>query len=97
MSNRFAWAWKLTELGIPVVLVYLGFLNANEMGDQGRPIVDQKDWERIVKSHSEKLIASEIWGRRWICNGHPFIPLVRSVDCPLEPNLATNPLNSSAN
>jgi hypothetical protein len=26
MSNRFTWSWKLTELGIPVVLIYLGFL-----------------------------------------------------------------------
>jgi len=28
LSNRFAWSWKLTNLGMPVVLVYLGFLNA---------------------------------------------------------------------
>lgn len=31
LSNRFAWAWKLASLGVPVVLVYLGFLNAAEM------------------------------------------------------------------
>jgi hypothetical protein len=31
ISNRFAWSWKLTQLGIPVVLVYLGFLNASDM------------------------------------------------------------------
>lgn len=35
MSNRFAWAWKLATMEVPVVLVYLGFLNATEMGDQG--------------------------------------------------------------
>jgi len=40
MSNRFAWAWKLADLGIPVVLVYLGFLGANEMSDQGKPLAD---------------------------------------------------------
>ena len=28
MSNRFAWAWKLADLGVPVVLVYLGFFRA---------------------------------------------------------------------
>ena len=39
MSNRFAWAWKLADLGIPVVLVYLGFLSANEMSDQGKPLI----------------------------------------------------------
>jgi hypothetical protein len=89
MSNRFAWAWKLTELGLPVVLIYLGFLNANEMADQGKSIVDQEDWERLVKSHSEKLIASEVWGQQWTCNGYPFIPLIRSVEWPLAPSLET--------
>ena len=31
MANRFVWSWKLTELGYPVVLIYLGFLGAEEM------------------------------------------------------------------
>jgi hypothetical protein len=30
MSNRFAWAWKLVELGKPVILIYLGFLAYDE-------------------------------------------------------------------
>jgi hypothetical protein len=28
MSNRFAWSWKLASVGVPVVLVYLGFVGA---------------------------------------------------------------------
>ncbi len=32
LANRFAWAWKLASMGVPVVLVYLGFLGAAEMG-----------------------------------------------------------------
>ena len=31
MANRIAWSRKLTELGYPVILVYLGFLRAEEM------------------------------------------------------------------
>ncbi|MFC1976651.1 hypothetical protein ACFLWS_00040 [Chloroflexota bacterium] len=45
MSIRFAWAWKLTELGIPVILVYLGFLKAEEMRDQGVPFDEHLSWE----------------------------------------------------
>jgi hypothetical protein len=30
LSNRFAWASKIAALGKPVILVYLGFLNAYE-------------------------------------------------------------------
>ena len=83
MSNRFAWAWKLTDLGIPVVLVYLGFLGASEMRDKGNPLVDAADWETVVKRHSQALFPAEVWGQRWTCGGHPFIALIRSLDVPL--------------
>lgn len=83
MSNRFAWSWKLTDLGIPVVLIYLGFLNAGEMKDKGKPIADPAEWERLVKSHSEPLFPSGIWGRKWSPNGRTFVPLIRSIELPL--------------
>ena len=86
MSNRFAWAWKLADLGIPVVLVYLGFLGTSEMKDQGNPLADAADWEAIVKRHSQALFPAEVWGRRWTCGGHPFIPLIRSLAVPLNVN-----------
>src|SRR5262249_30861440 len=31
LSNRFAFAWKLAAMGVPTILVYLGFLNAKEL------------------------------------------------------------------
>jgi hypothetical protein len=83
MSNRFAWAWKLTDLGIPVVLVYLGFLGATEMADLGTPFANHADWERLVVAHSEPLLPSQVWGRRWESKGHPFVPLIKSVECQL--------------
>ena len=83
MSNRFAWAWKLTDLGIPVVLVYLGFLGASEMGDKGNPLADAAAWDTVVKRHSQALFPAEVWGQRWKCGGHPFIALIRSLEVPL--------------
>ena|ERR1700730_6339868 len=83
MSNRFAWSWKLTELGVPVVLIYLGFLNAVEMDDRGKPFSDHASWERLVKSHSDPLFPPEVWGRQWTCNEQPFVPLIRSIEQPL--------------
>jgi len=83
MSNRFAWAWKLADLGIPVVLVYLGFLNANEMSDQGKPLTDAADWENVVKRHSQVLFPATVLDQRWMCGGQPFIPLIRSLEMPL--------------
>ena len=48
MSNRFAWMWKLADLGVPVVLIYLEFLQADEMTDRGSPFADHSEWERLV-------------------------------------------------
>ena len=79
MSNRFAWAWKLTELGVPVVLVYLGFLGADEMRDQGAPFASHGDWQELVKSHSARLFQVDPWDREWNCNGHSLVPLIRST------------------
>ncbi len=83
MSNRFAWAWKLTELRIPVVLMYLGFLKAEEMCDKGVPFVEHISWEDLVKSQSAKLFPGNVWNNRWLVHGQPFIPLIRSYEQPL--------------
>ena len=90
MSNRFAWAWKLTELGYPVILIYLGFLNTEEMckGKERRPLSDHAEWECLVKDHSQSLFSEEVWDRQWSDNGQPFVPCIRSLemayDVPIE-------------
>lgn len=83
MSNRFAWAWKLTELEIPVILVYLGFLNATEMSDRGVPFSNHKAWAQLVTSHSEPLFPNEVWNQRWTLHGQAYIPLIKSIELPL--------------
>ncbi len=85
MSNRFAWSWKLAELGTPVVLVYLGFLNATDMSKPGEvPFADANSWTTLVKTHSEPLFPGEVWGRSWSVKGVPLIPLIRSLDVSLD-------------
>ncbi len=90
MSNRFAWSWKLTELGYPVILVYLGFLKAEEMrkGKEQYPLANHAEWESLVKSHSGRLFPAEIWDRQWSVNGRIFVPRIRSCeiryDAPIE-------------
>lgn len=81
MSNRFAWSWKLAELGIPVVLVYLGFVKADDMSSPGEvPFTDAWAWEALVRAHSAPLFPVEVWNRQWPVNGVPFIPLIRSIE-----------------
>jgi hypothetical protein len=83
MSNRFVWAWKLTEAGLPVILVYLGFLNADEMGDKGKPFHAISEWEQLVKSHSSNLVPPEVWNHQWKLHAQPFIPLICGIEQPL--------------
>ena len=83
MSNRFAWSWKVTELGKPVILVYLAFTDCEEMRDEGLPIAGAQEWERLVKAHSEPLFPGEVWEREWLINDRLFIPLIRTAEQPL--------------
>lgn len=57
ISNRFAWAWKLASLGVPTVLVYLGFLNAHEMN---QPFASHSDWESWLCARSVATDISQI-------------------------------------
>ncbi len=82
MANRFSWSWKLTELKFPVILVYLGFVNAKEMIDRGAPLTDES-WPRMVRSHSATLFPGEVWDREWTVNGRSFVPLIKAMEQPL--------------
>jgi hypothetical protein len=83
LSNRFAWAWKLTTLGMPVVLIYLGFLNAIEMCDQGQPFDNNSVWDSCIRNHAKNIVPDDAWGKRLDIDGTPVWFLIRSVQ--LEP------------
>ena len=72
MSNRFAWSCKLAELGYPVILVYLGFLNAEEMGTD--IFGGHDNWASLVKKHSQPLFHESTWNKEWNVHGQPFVP-----------------------
>lgn len=54
LSNRIAFGWKLASLGIPVVLLYLGFTGDEGIREDNRePLADNTHWNRIFRSHLE--------------------------------------------
>lgn len=85
LSNRFAWSWKLASLGIPVVLLYLGFLKAEDMADDGPLFRSEGEWERILKDHCRSVVDNECWGEWLNVNGTPLLPLIRAYDQPFQP------------
>ena len=84
LSNRFAWSWKLASLGVPVILIYLGFLKACEMDDRGDPFHYESKWSNVLKEHCEGIVDEACWGK-WINIANtPFIPLIRTCKQPFD-------------
>ncbi|MDY6839430.1 MAG: hypothetical protein SWH78_15805 [Thermodesulfobacteriota bacterium] len=77
LCNRFAWSWKLASMGIPVILVYLGFLNADEMSS---PFPSAEAWSNAVYKYSKGIVPDGVWESKVMVCGTPFRPIIRSLD-----------------
>ena len=86
LSNRFAWSWKLASLGIPVVLIYLGFLKAQDMAGEGPLFRSEAEWTRVLKDHSRATVDETCWGEWLDMAGVPLVPLIRGIDQPFDPD-----------
>ena len=82
VSNRFAFAWKLATMKIPVVLMYLGFLDADEMS--GRLLRSHAQWRQCVLDRSEGVIPETAWDRTFDIDGTPVTVLIRSARVRIE-------------
>jgi len=81
LSNRFAWSWQLAKMGVPVVLVYLGFLNANEMSKAGQSaFATHEAWVSRVLEYAGGTIPPEAWRLSIVApEGASFRAVLRSV------------------
>lgn len=77
LCNRFAWSWKLASMGIPVVLVYLGFLNADEMPN---PFPSAGAWCDAVREYSNGIVPDGVWESKVMVGDTPIYPIIRSLD-----------------
>ncbi len=81
LCNRFAWTWKVATMGIPVVLVYLGFLHCDEMSDCGTPFDSAQHWKQTILSHSESLVPARAWDTPIRTSSAHLWALTRALDC----------------
>ena len=77
LCNRFAWAWKIASLGVHVVLVYLGFLDAEEM--RTGVLATAEDWRSSVVKHAKGVVPEDVWGRRIEVGESWFVPIIRAA------------------
>lgn len=81
LSNRLAFAWKLASLGIPVALIYLGFIGDKGIADAGSPFSDAAHWHRAFNTHLSAVGASGLLDKRHQLECAPFwfLSRVRNV------------------
>lgn len=79
LSNRIAYASWLASQDIPAVLVYLGFLNCDDMDYNGRRLFkNDEDWQSCFNEHSKK-VGADIITNKWVdCGPSQFITICRS-------------------
>jgi len=78
LSNRIAFAWKLASLGLPTVLVYLGFLGDRGISDAGEPFRDMAHWNEVFAKYAHSLVPNELFERRIECGPATAWFLLRS-------------------
>ncbi len=78
-SNRVAHAWWLATNNIPVVLLYLGFLNAEDMNYNRRILFETpKDWKNCFTEHAAKVGVAE--NVHWVdCGESKFMIICESL------------------
>jgi len=80
LCNRFAWCWKLASIGIPVALVYLGFIDAADMDDGRRLLRDSAHWRQEVMTYSDGYVPRDGWDTELSIAGTPVISAISSID-----------------
>jgi hypothetical protein len=55
LANRLAFSWKLATLGIPTVLLYLGFTGDEGIRDAGMPFDNDEHWQDVFGAHLKSV------------------------------------------
>jgi len=85
LCNRIAFAWKIASLGLPVVLMYLGFTGDEGIAYVGEPIKNHAHWEKLMQLYTSGLLPKG-FSERWVdCGPASFRMIVRSQHV-LEPS-----------
>lgn len=79
LANRLAFTWKLATLGIPVVLVYLGFTGDHGIQDAGAPFADHADWQNAFAQYANGTVPKSLFDRRLNVGLSPVWLLSRSL------------------
>jgi hypothetical protein len=82
LSNRIAYTWKLASMGIPTILLYLGFTNDPAWIRQKDQFKTQHNWMEAIHGYYSEVGADELLAKKKVtlANGVSMHFLVDSID-----------------
>ncbi|TKG95386.1 hypothetical protein EYV94_08050 [Puteibacter caeruleilacunae] len=81
LSNRVAHAWWLASKSIPVVLMYLGFLNVADMDDgKNKIFTNDDDWQKCFAKQAKIVGVDKLIGQEVNCGDGKFALISCSCD-----------------
>ena len=72
-------------LGVPIVLLYLGFLDAREMQDSGDLFQSEDVWRDVMRDYCRSVVDESCWTRTLNVEGTPLMPMLGVFNQPFEP------------
>jgi hypothetical protein len=82
LSNRIAFAWKLASMGVPVVLVYLGFTGDTYFKNDY--LRDANHWQRVMGGYMQGLFPLSAVDVEIPCGKSSFTLMIKSR--PVQPS-----------
>lgn len=77
LSNRVTFAWKLASEGVPVVLMYLGFIGDTYFKNDY--LRDKAHWQKVFLNHSKNILPDNFINKPIFCGGATMTILIRSI------------------
>ena len=81
LANRIAFMWKLAMLGVPTVLIYLGFTGDDGISDAGKPFADADEWNRAFNEYARDVVSAEVLEKRLHFGTHTAIGALTRLEC----------------
>lgn len=75
LSNRVAYAWKIARMGVPVVLMYIGFTGDTYFKDHLR---DNSHWRRIFDGYIQGVLPQSMLETKMNCGKASMTMIVRT-------------------
>jgi hypothetical protein len=79
-ANRIAFAWKIASMGVPVAMIYLGFIgDAGIISGIDDFFNDTSEWRKSFAEHTARCFPSSMYDREINCGAASFWLLVRDL------------------